>query len=86
MKCYHPTGRFRWAEVVSSSWAGVPMYSARRSAVIRVLWNGGVLGTSYTTDVALMERGGMVRSYVITDSAVVPRNRKCWLESWVRPQ
>ncbi|OJX65834.1 hypothetical protein [Magnetospirillum sp. 64-120] len=86
IKCYHPTGRFRAAQVVANRWQGASMYSAEKSAVVRVFWNGGLTGNGYTTDVALMQRGGMVRSYVIADNAMVPPKKNCWLESWTRPQ
>lgn len=85
-KCYHPSGRFRAAEVVSRYWPGAGMYSAEKSAVVRVYWTGALLGTRYTTDVALLERQGMIRTYLISDNAMVPANNRCWLESWVRPQ
>jgi len=86
LRCYHPTGRFRQAEVVADRWAGAGMYNARRSAVIRVAWNGGFVGSPYVTDIALMERDGMVRTYVVADTAVVPPNRNCRMEAWVRPR
>lgn len=86
LRCYHPTGRFRQAEVVVDRWAGAPMYNARRSAVIRVAWNGGFVGTHYMTDIALMERDGMVRTYVVADTAMVPPNRNCRMETWISPR
>lgn len=59
------------------------MYNARRSAVIRIAWNGGFVGTPYVTNVALMERDEMVRTYLVADTAMIPLDRKCRMESWI---
>jgi hypothetical protein len=80
--CYHPSGHFKRVDVIEKPWRNAKMYNAEKSALLRIQWNGALLKTPYFMDVALLERGGSVRTAVQSDNAIVPRNPKCSLEQW----
>ena len=85
LACYHPTGRFRAASEIQRPWQDAAQWGAERSMVLRIAWSGAMTGQSYTTDVVLMERGGMLRGMILGSTAVVPPSRRCQLEGWQRP-
>lgn len=82
LKCYHRTGQFRGVQVMETPWSGARVYQARRSAVLRIDWQGAYLGNGYSTFVVLMERDNAIKTHVVSDSAVIPRNSNCALEQW----
>jgi len=86
LHCYHPTGKFRTVDLLQTPWSRGVQYKATHSALMRIDWNGGFLGTPYVMLVALVERDGMVHAVVQADNAKVPRNPRCSLDQWVATQ
>jgi hypothetical protein len=85
LTCYHKTAKFRQTDIVVSPWDRAWQYGAERSAVVKITFQGVSLA-QYQMLVAVMAKGDAVRSAVISESTVVPYNKKCVLEEWSTPQ
>lgn len=79
--CYHKTARYRVADVIQKPWERQNQYDAENSAVIHIQYSG-LSGAPYQMIVAVLSKGGRLRSAVLQDTAVVPYNKKCELENW----
>lgn len=82
LRCYHPTGRFRSTEVAQRPWAKAGQFDAAASMLLRIEWNGALLKTPYTMQVAVIERNGQIRTVVQDDDALVPQSPRCALNQW----
>ncbi len=81
LQCYHKTARYQLADVVQTPWPRQGQYSADKSAVIKIQFTG-MSNTKYEMLVAVMRQEEKFRTVVISDSAMVPYNKKCQLENW----
>ena len=86
LKCYHPTARFNSVDAVGSPWPRQSQYGAEKSLVIRIRYAGLGAINRYEMVVAMMGKPDKVRAAVISDSAVIPHNKKCALEEWTGAQ
>lgn len=81
LKCYHKTAHYQVSDVVQRPWERQSQYAADNSAVIRIQYTG-ITATPYQMVVAVLIRKDQVRSAVLSDTAMVPFNKKCQLEQW----
>lgn len=86
LKCYHPSGRFRSVDVMEVPWQRGAQYNTKKSALLRVNWNGAVLQTNYALYVAMIERDGKVLTVIQSDNAAIPPNKNCSLARWTEVQ
>jgi len=86
LKCYHPSGRFRSVDVMEVPWQRGAQYNTKKSAMLRVNWNGAVLQTNYALYVAMVERDGKVLTVIQSDNATIPPNKNCSLAQWTEVQ
>lgn len=85
LTCYHRTAKFRQTDIVATPYERAWQYNAERSAVLRITFQG-ISSTQYQMTVAVMAKGGAVRSAVINENTLVPYNKKCELEEWSSPK
>lgn len=81
LRCYHPSGRLEFVNVIQAPWALQGEWNATSSAELRIQWRG--LLNTYISVVAVMERKGMVHAVMVQDGAILPANRSCALDGWV---
>jgi hypothetical protein len=84
LACYHKTAKFHQTDIVKTPWERQSQYAAERSAVIRIKFSG-ISMAQYEMVVAVMAKGNSVRAAVIAENALIPYNKKCVLEDWVKP-
>jgi hypothetical protein len=82
LSCYHKSARFRGVDILGAPWREQNKFGATGSVVMRISFNG-LSGAQYEMIVAAMARDHSYRTFVITESSLVPYNKKCTLESWI---
>ncbi len=86
LDCYHPSGTFVDAQVTQTPWGGSHRLDADRSAIVRISWKGGVLGTPYTLYVAVLGKSpSAARTVLLSDNAKIPASPDCKFDNWVQP-
>ncbi|TFW01519.1 hypothetical protein E4K72_14165 [Oxalobacteraceae bacterium OM1] len=80
--CYHKTARFHAVDVLAVPWTRESQYGAEKSIVLRIHYAGIGAVNRYEMTVAVMGKQDKVRATVVSDSAVIPYNKKCALEDW----
>jgi len=81
--CYHRTARFGAVDYIGAPFNRQLQYGAEKSMVVRIRYAGMGAMNQYQMVVAIMGKENKVRSAVLTDTAVIPYNKKCVLEDWV---
>jgi hypothetical protein len=81
LTCYHKTAHFQVADVVQQPWPRQSQYVADNSAFIRIQYEG-ISATPYQMVIAVLVRKDQVRTAVLSDTAIVPFDKKCQLEQW----
>lgn len=81
--CYHKSARFGNVDFLGSPYNRQLQYGAEKSMVVRLRYSGIGGLNQYQMVVAILGKQDKVRAAVLTDSAVIPYNKKCELEDWV---
>lgn len=81
IRCYHPSSRFDFADVVETPWARQEQYRADSSALVKIQYTG-VGGNHYVMAVAVLGREKKVRTAVVSDTAAIRYNERCQLQEW----
>jgi hypothetical protein len=82
VRCYHPSSRFRGVDFLGKSWPYQDKYGATSSAVIRIHFTG-ITSTPYQMTIAALANGTRLRTFVLSENALIPYNKNCQLERWV---
>jgi len=85
LHCYHRTARYQIADVLEKPWSRQNQYGAENSALVTIRYVG-VTNTPYTMNVAILSKGNLIRTAVISDTARVPYSKRCQLENWSGPR
>lgn len=81
LSCYHKSARFRGVDILGAPWREQNKFGASGSVVMRISFTG-LTGAQYEMIIAAMARDYSYRTFVITESSLVPYNKKCALENW----
>lgn len=81
LSCYHRTAKFRDVEILGAPWPNQYKFGAKGSLVMRISFVG-LSQLPYQMTVAAMVKDQSYRTFVLSETSLVPYNRKCSLEYW----
>ncbi|HEX8612467.1 MAG TPA: hypothetical protein VF800_14365 [Telluria sp.] len=81
LACYHKSARFRGVDILGAPWRDQNKFGARGSVVMRIDFSG-LTGASYQMIVAAMAKDQNYRTFVISETSIIPYNKRCRLEYW----